>query len=91
LPIGGFEVGTFVPVKSEEELLSAVRAGLLWYNGDSEMPRAIRGWFNETDEEWALRVYRRACAAAALAKMMGRHVDTLRAIPEDFAVLVEDE
>jgi len=48
-------------------------------------------WFNETDEEWALIIYRRACAAAALAKRNGRHVDTLRAIPEDFAVLVEDE
>ena len=84
-------MSTFVPVKSEEELLSAVRAGLLWYNGDVDMPRAMCQWFNETDEEWALIVYRRACAAAALAKREGRQVNTLRAIPEDFAVLVEDE
>ena len=27
-------MSTFVPVKSEEELLSAVRAGLLWLRGD---------------------------------------------------------
>ena len=84
-------MGTFVPVKSEEELLSAVRAGLLWYNRDVDIPRAMCQWFNETNEEWALIVYRGACAAAALAKRMGRHVDTLRAIPEDFTVLVEDE
>lgn len=72
----------FKVIESDEELESALAAGLLWVNTDGHFPRRESRWDSVVPEDvgWARAIWR------------DRHTgDPGNYMPEDFAVLVEDE
>ena len=74
----------FKVIESDEEFEAALAAGLLWMNVDVSMPRAQNEWMRVTpdDGDWAKRMWE--CTNP-------RPCDTDVYLPEDFAVLVEEE
>lgn len=74
----------FKVIGSDEELEAALAAGLLWMNVDVSMPRAQNEWMRVTpnDGDWAKRLWE--CISP-----LPRSSDVY--LPEDFAVLVEEE
>lgn len=81
----------FKVIETEEELRSAHASGLLWYNASAQMPRGsawIRVHADDkwTDDKWPVDDWNRACQRES-AGVRASQYD----IPEDYAVLVEDE
>ena len=76
----------FKVIESEEELRSAHASGLLWYNASAQMPRGSMWVHVHADEKWPVDDWHRACQRAS-AGVRASQYD----IPEDYAVLVEDE
>lgn len=74
----------FKVIESDEEFEAALNAGLLWMNVDVHVPRAQNEWMHVTpdDWDWAKRMWE-----CANPRPWGTDVY----LPEDFAVLVEDD
>lgn len=72
----------FKAIESAGELEAAIAAGLLWVNTDGRFPRSDSHWDYVLPEDvgWVRAMWR------------DRHTgDPVNYMPEDFAVLVEDE
>lgn len=77
----------FKVIESDEALLSAFGAGLLWYNESQDVPRPINCWRKCVDGDagfWLTKL-----RGAMRRDRQGRR-NTYCNIPEDFAVLVEE-
>lgn len=77
----------FKVIETEEALLSAFGAGLLWYNESQDVPRPINCWRKCVDGDagfWLTKL-----RGAMRRDRQGRR-STYCTIPEDFAVLVEE-
>lgn len=73
----------FKVIETEEEFEAALAAGLLWINGSTKWPRPQEGW-----EPCGRHAQEYACGRWRKAKENGWKASYL---PEDFAVLVEDD
>lgn len=76
----------FKVIESEEEFEAALAAGLLWINMSAQWPRSQEGW--ETCEWYEQK---RACERWMEAKENSVARRRMSYLPEDFAVLIEDD
>ena len=76
----------FKVIETEEELRSAHASGLLWYNASAQMPRG-NVWIRvHAGDKWPVDDWNRACQRESAGVRAPKYD-----IPEDYAVLVEDE
>lgn len=76
----------FKVIETEEEVRSAHASGLLWYNASAQMPRDNRWMRVHANATWPVDDWNMACQRESVGVRVPQYD-----IPEDYAVLVEDD